>query len=165
MATHYRSQINFTFQSLEDAWNAVQKINNFVFRLKSEKDDSDNLTIMDTLEAARKAFELHMDDDLDVQHALAALFELIRVVNTEIDEGRPGSLKEVLQFMDEINGIFDIYTDTETKLTDEEKKLIEEREKARKNKDFKRADEIRKELTERNVTVEDSPEGPRWKKA
>ena len=165
MSTHYRSQINFTFQSLEDAWNTVQSVNNFVFRLRNENDDKENLTVMDAVENARKEFESRMDDDLDVQHALACVFELMRTVNKEIDDGRPGSLREVLQFMISVNEIFDILTETETRLTGEEKTLIDEREKARKNKNFKKADEIRKELAEKGVTVEDSAEGPRWKKA
>ncbi len=164
MSTNYRSQINFTFQSLEDAWNTVQSINNFIFRLRSENDDKENMTIMDAVEKARNGFEAHMDDDLDVQHALADVFELMRIVNKEIDEGRAGSLEEALEFILSVNDIFDILTETETNLTEEEKTMIEEREKARKQKDFRKADKIRKELAEKGISIEDSPHGPRWKR-
>ncbi|MDI6721336.1 MAG: cysteine--tRNA ligase [Candidatus Aenigmarchaeota archaeon] len=165
LSTHYRSQINFTFQSLEDAWNTVQTLNNFVFRLRNESDEKENITITDTLEATKKAFEMHMDDDLDVQHALAAVFELIHIVNKEIDEGRAGSLKEVLDFVLEINDIFDILIEADDKLTEEELSLVNEREEARRRKDFRKADEIRDMLKKKGILVEDSPSGPRWKKA
>jgi cysteinyl-tRNA synthetase len=163
MSIHYRSQLNFTFQSLEDAWNAVQAINNFMFRLKNEKTQKENRVVMDALEASRKAFEMHMDDDLDVQHALAAVFELMHVVNGEIDEGRAGSLDEVLEFIYSMNEVFDILIEGD-EITEEERRMIFEREDARRKKDFAKADELREKLKDKGVLVEDSPHGPRWKR-
>ncbi len=167
LSVHYRSQMNFTLDALRDAQNAVETINDFVFRIKTlAADKKKNKKIEMALKKARKKFADSINDDLNMPQALAALFGLMKAVNKEIDARRADkeSLKNVYDFFMEINKILDVIDEKRHELTAEEKKLVELREHFRRVKDFKAADEIRRQLRELGVTLEDTPQGPRWKK-
>jgi len=167
LATHYRSQLNFTFEALEQAANTVQKLNDFVRRIQeTQSAKKQNVEIIAALEAAEKGFEEAMDNDLEVSQALPHLFELARVVNAEIDAKRADakSLAAVLAFFKRVNGVFGVLDFEAEEFPAEVIALAKEREAARKARDFKRSDELRGKLAEMGVVVEDSDKGPRLKR-
>ena len=166
LSAHYRSQLNFTFESLNSAKKTVDSINDFVDRIKSckrEKKENEELTLL--ADEAKEKFEEAMDDDLNVPAALAVIFDMMRIVNREIDAGKADaeSIKKIEELMNGFNSIFDILYEKK-ELTEEEKKMIEEREQLRKKKKFKEADKIRAELRKMGVYLEDTNEGVKWKK-
>jgi len=167
LTAHYRTQLNFTFKSLEKATKTVNNLNDFLKRLKEIKgpktyNEKIHLFIIKT----KKEFEKYMNDDLNTPKALAAIFALVKFVNKEIDRKAADkkSLNEVYEFLRSIDKVLGIFTEEKVELTKEEKKLIEERNEARKRGNYKRADEIRAILKQRGIILEDTPEGVRWKK-
>ena len=108
-----------------------------------------------------------MDDDLNTSAALAAVYELIREVNTLLDRRKMnrGDRGEVLGFLEAVNMVFDVFSLEQEVLEDQDiLELIEERNAARKNRDFKRADQIRDMLLDKDIVLEDAKEGTRWKR-
>jgi cysteinyl-tRNA synthetase len=162
MSVHYRSQMNFTLDALRDAQTTVRSINDFLHRVKHTKSGK-NKRIEEAVEKAEKTFTESINDDLNTPKAFAAMFDLMNLVNREIDSGHAGSTDKVLEFFEKINTVLDILEE-HAEITQEEKKLIELREQFRKQKDFKAADDLRQQLKERGITVEDTPHGVRWKK-
>jgi len=168
ISTHYRSQLNFTFQALDAATNTIRKISDFYGRLEQASSAKENQTVAKALADCEKEFEKRMDDDFDVSQALASVFEFVRVANKAIDEGKldkKTSLKTKL-FFDKLDSVFCFIEKTASQeLDDDIAKLVEERENARKSKNFKRADEIRALLRKKGIVLEDTPKGVVWKKA
>ncbi|HSR54208.1 MAG TPA: DALR domain-containing protein, partial [Acidobacteriota bacterium] len=116
---------------------------------------------------ARTDFEEALDDDLNVSEALAALFELVRQANLAVDAGKvgEGNRRAILKLFQDANSIFDVFQLEEEELQDQEiAGLIEDRVQARRNRDFARADEIRDQLAEQGIILEDTKEGTRWKR-
>lgn len=167
LSVHYRSQMNFTLAALQDAENALQSIQDFIFRLKNlGTDGKKNAKIEAAVKTAKTNFMKSINDDLNMPNAFAVLFECMKIVNKEIDAGRADkrSLGDVENFFAGINKILGIIEEKKAELTPEEKKLIDLREHFRSVKDFKAADEIRRQLKEKGVFLEDTPHGPKWKK-
>lgn len=167
LSVHYRSQMNFTFESLQDGQNAVKSINDFIFRLGAKENSLPrNKKIESALKEAKESFVKSLNNDLDTPNALAAVFKLIKLVNREIDAGKADSksLKAAREFMMDVNDIFDFLEEADTSLTAEEKKLLDLRESFRKHRDFKAADEIREQLKQKGIIVEDTPDGVRWRR-
>ena len=177
LSVHYRSQMNFTLDSLRDAENAVKSINDFVFRLGQTRQENGTThemrhsiprskKIESALKNAKEDFMKSINNDLDTPNALAALFKLMKTVNKEIDSGKADrkSADAVREFFNDVNEIFDIFEKEEKPLTPEEKKLIDLRESFRHQKDFKAADEIREQLKGKGIILEDTPEGIRWRR-
>jgi len=166
LSVHYRSQMNFTFESLQDSQNAVNSINDFVFRLGAGKDIQKNKKIETALKKSKEDFIKYINDDLDMPNALSAIFKLMKTVNREIDSGKADKkmLHAIREFFDEINSVLDVIQDQTVVLTPEEKKLLELRESFRKQRDFKAADEIRTQLKTKGIVLEDTPDGVRWRK-
>lgn len=167
--THYRTQLNFTFQGIDAAKAALQRLDDFVLRLKSYKasEKLDGFTQQNYLSDVLKGFSLALADDLNISEALAKLFDLIRHINALIDreELSDVDVKEVfalLHLMDSVLGIFDFQADL---VPAEIQALVEERTKVRKEKNWKRSDEIRDELLKMGYVIEDTPSGVRVKKA
>ena len=159
LSTHYRQQSNFTFKSLEAAKNAVDKLNNFVFLLQHMECREDIGNIDELVKEAKAAFELKMDDDLNISEALAIIFDFMNDVN-KLRLSKKDAEK-VIGLMKEFNnvlGVIDFRKKEE--LPEEIKKLVEERETARKNKDWKKADELRNKLKEKGYTIDDTDTCP-----
>ena len=166
LSIHYRSQMNFTFESLQDSQNAVNSINDFVFRLGAGKDIQKNKKIEAALKKCKEDFIKYINDDLDMPNALSAIFKLMKTVNRETDSGKADKkmLHAIRTFFEEINSVLDVIQDQTVVLTPEEKKLLELRESFRKQRDFKAADEIRAQLKTKGIILEDTPDGVRWRK-
>lgn len=168
IGAHYRKQLNFTFESLENAARAIERVEGFanaVSQTTNNGHSSDDIAGM--IEKARTRFVEAMDDDLNVSGGLGALFEFIREVNTAFPDSQvPDADKEaIMDFLQEINGVIGCFT-LEQELADEEiQALIDERNQARKDRDFQRADEIRDRLTGMGVVLEDTRDGTRFKRS
>ncbi len=170
LSAHYRSQLNFTFASLEKAKKTIDGFNDFVERIRwlqqGVKDVKPNDRLHRLIKNTKEKFRKSMDDDLNTPQALASVFNLIKNVNKAIDKNVADkrTLQAVFKFLMEINEIFDIIIAKKEaeKLTKEEKDLIEKRERLRKEKNFADADNIRARLKEKGIVLEDTPQGVRW---
>ncbi|MEK6837182.1 MAG: cysteine--tRNA ligase, partial [Nanoarchaeota archaeon] len=167
LSTHYRQQLNFTFEGIEAAKAAVERLNELVRKLRDVKGGKKSALIKKEIAAAQAAFEKAMDDDLNISEALAAVFEFVRQINYHIDSQTIDKKSEaaalnLLQKFDTVLGVMSFAADE--KLPQELMKLIEEREKLRKLGNFVAADKIRSQLSEKGIQLDDTPEGVRWKK-
>lgn len=179
LTAHYRSKLNFTFAGLEAAAEAVRRIRESRDRLRAhpavrDPGPRDTPSLHPAADEALAAFAAAMDQDLNSSVALAALHELVSRVNARLHalEGRPISLAEqaaalrAFDRMDEVFG-FVALSDRENVVDDDLAAWVEERiaarQAARKARDFAQADAIRDEVAGRGVTLEDTPQGPRWK--
>ncbi|HEY9231228.1 MAG TPA: cysteine--tRNA ligase [Blastocatellia bacterium] len=171
LSVPYRTQLNFTLEGLRGAESALEKLHNFRRRVKVFAGAAAaHERVTEIIAKARDEFEASMNDDLNTAGALASLHDLRRDVNIAIDAGQFGGddRRAVLDFLDRANAVLGIFGATDeqvdAQLAAEVESLIEERNAARKNRDFKRADEIRSQLAERGVLLEDTPQGTKWKR-
>ena len=169
LSTHYRKQFQFTVEGLDAARNALQRLGDFMERLGEVR--VVNGEKVETLVAdARNNFVKALDDDLDVSGGLAIVFNLVREVNTLIDQGKLNRVEalKIASLMMDFDSVLAILGQvTEERggeLSSEQKDLIARREKARENKDWKTADAIRGQLRKKGVILIDTPEGVKWKK-
>ena len=107
-----------------------------------------------------------MDDDFNTADAITAIFDLIKDINTNISiESSKELCEKALALIREFgNPLGILQKSTKGSLEEEVEKLIEERQQARKNRNFALADKIRDDLKARNIILEDTPQGVRWKK-
>jgi cysteinyl-tRNA synthetase len=166
----YRKQLNFTFDGLKSAATAIDRLRNFKLRLESERfaEGSSEQLVARTAQAA-EAFTASLDDDLNTAEALAAVFEYIRDANTAMDAGefRAGNSAASLEFLLRFDSVFDVLQPTAVStgiLDSEVESLIAERTAAKKSKNFARADQIREQLLEEGIILEDTKSGIRWKR-
>ena len=167
-SVHYRKQLNFTLEGLEQATAALQRVNDFVIRLREVPANAPaNPQLSERAKQALAEFEAGLADDVNTSAALASVFELVKETNPLLEQNKVGSQNrdEILKFLSAANQVFDVFQVEEQRLEDQEvARLIEERREARFRRDFKRADEIRRLLAERGVALEDTKEGTRWKR-
>ena len=167
LSTHYRQQLNFTFDGLESVKNAVDRLMNFVYRLKDADGSGCEGKIGESMSDVQKRFEEAMDDDLNISVALAALFDFVREVNKLMDESVLGKeeAEEVYGLMMKFDKVLGVIGEIKPKekLPKEAEELIGKREEARKAKDWKTADKIREELKAMGIMIEDTLHGVKWK--
>jgi len=172
---HYRSPLNFSKELMEAASNALTRIVtcvgqlNFLLKAGTLKDGSqteEELKHIKEVEALQEKFDASMDDDLNTADAIAAIFEIVKVANTYCNgESSKSFVQDMKETIVKLCDILGLVVEQEEELLDEEiEKLIEERQEARKNKNFVRADEIRDELFNKGIILEDTREGVRWKR-
>jgi cysteinyl-tRNA synthetase len=191
----YRHQLNFTFDSLKEATAAIDRLRTFYQRLKPggfPAGESEEIQL-----AARKARVEYIEalaNDLNTADARAPIFDLVRVSNTAMDQGKffAGDRDAVLSVLADFDAVFDVIEDRDDEptrravewaersgreadvapellarqaLTDEAiEALVAERTQAKRQRNFSRADQIRKELAEKGIIIEDSKDGVRWKR-
>jgi cysteinyl-tRNA synthetase len=166
----YRKKLNFTFDGLKAAATAIERLRNFKLRLETEKfPEGANEKILERTEASLRRFGEGLDDDLNTAEALAALFEFVRDANTAMDAGefRAGNTPSALELLAQFDAIFDVLRPSEKQAgtSDAEVEgLIAERAQAKKSRNFVRADEIRQQLLDASIILEDTKEGIRWKR-
>ena len=178
----YRRQLNFTFDGLRQATSSVERIRNFADRLKLGKFPAGSLSGMKERAAkALRDFDAGLADDLNTAVALAATFDFLREANIAMDSGGFGQedVMAAQEFLAAFEQVFAVVQDNdaeklkalgfgaaETGISDAEVNAkIAERQAARQRRDFTRSDEIRKELAERGIILEDSKDGSvRWKR-
>ena len=171
---HYRSPLNFSAELMESSKNALERIQTAVDNLKFLAEHA-SMQEMTPEEAAmaeetakyEKAFDDSTYDDFNTADAIAAIFDLVKFANTTADEKSSKAYAEALrEKIQELCDIMGLITEKKEELLDEDiEKLIEERQAARKAKNFARADEIRAELLEKGIVLEDTREGVKWKRA
>jgi cysteinyl-tRNA synthetase len=202
IAVPYRRQFNFTFDSLVDATNAIERLRTFNQRLTATDwpegfshgrsgADADAFQIA---EDAKREFHAALSDDLNTAQALAAIFDMARKANILADAGRlhKSDSRRLLAVLKDFDAVFDVIEDRDAEitrraldwakesgrmaevapellaaqaLTDEAiEALVAERTAAKKARNFARADQIRNELAEKGVVIEDSKDGVRWKR-
>ena len=167
-SVRYRTQLNFTFEGLAQASQSVQRVNDFLQKVREISDqNSEDESLGERLSVAREGFENGMDNDLNTSKALAALFVFIREVNPLLEKGDLGSSDKqaILEFFSSVNTVFASFQVEEEGIDDDQiSGLITEREQARLNEDYRRADEIRQQLEKAGIVLEDTKAGTRWKK-
>ena len=174
LSAHYRSPLNFSADLMEAAKNGLERIvtavSNLKFLLSNAGDFAATEEEQKLLEEAKGyvgKFDEAMDDDFNTADAISAIFELVKFANTYANGERSKAFIQAL--IDEIKELSDIcglIVEKEEGLLDADiEKLIEERQAARKAKNFARADEIRGELLEKGIILEDTREGVKWKRA
>lgn len=172
-SVQYRRQINYSKESLQQAEIILQRfkntLNNLEYRLNDQTSSVQAAALEEAVDKTKKAFITAMDDDFNVQNALAAIYDLLPVVNGNIaaENADKEALKEVKQLLHDWLAVFGIETAKLTAVPASEDEveitaLVKEREQARKNKDWAKSDELREQLKEMGITVEDTPQGTRW---
>ena len=165
VSCQYRSPINYSAEVIEQAKNSLERLytcrDNIDFALKNAADGGE---IPAFIEQRKQEFIDAMEDDLNTADALAAVFMLVRDINTAIAAGAgKKALEAFAEVFDELTGVLGLVYNRRTETLDSEiEALIEKRTEARKNKDFKTADEIRDKLKEMGIILEDTPQGVKW---
>jgi len=168
LSVPYNKQLNFTFDALAGAEKTVASLRDFRARLSEAKTEPGrNEELHEATERALKEFEEGMDDDLNTSIALAAIHNLSREVNTALARKKvqEENKRELLELLTRFDSVLNVLGDQQTELLDSEvQALIDERQEARRRRDFGRADEIRIELADRGIVLEDTKDGVRWKR-
>ena len=173
LSAHYRSPLNFSAELIEAAQNGydriVTSVSNLNFLLQNAAGEmtEEEKKLAKEAEGFIAKFDEAMDDDFNTADAIAAIFELVKFANTNAKEGSSKAFVQALK--DEIVTLSDIcgliVEKKEEMLDGDIEALIAERQAARKEKNFKRADEIRDELLAKGIILEDTREGVKWKRA
>lgn len=171
---HYRSPLNFSAELMEASKNSLERIVTCVEQLKHllETAEKTEMTVeekaleAEVLEYVKK-YENSMEDDFNTADAIAAIFELVKFANTKANENSTAAFVQYLfDTIVHLSDVLGLIVNKEAEILDEEiEKLIEERQMARKEKNFKRADEIRDELAAMGIILKDTREGVQWKRA
>jgi cysteinyl-tRNA synthetase len=192
LSTHYHKQLNFTFQALDQAEKALERINVFAGEIKSGRfPEGQTQAAGQILKEAEKEFRAGLSDDLNISGSLTALFNLVKKVNSLIARGKlkTDDAKNIGGFLDSIDSVLGvieprkhetievkpvstgfglpepkIFAEAEpgfVHLSQEQRQKIMLREKARAEKNFALADEIRRELLDQGIILEDTKDGPR----
>ena len=168
ISSQYRSPINYSVDIIEQAKNAIERLytcrDNIDFALKNAADGGEAPAF---LEEHKQKFITAMEDDLNTADALAAVFVLVRDINTAIANGASkATLEACADVFDQLTWVLGLVYNRKTEALDSEiEALIEKRTEARKNKDFKTADAIRDQLKEMGIILEDTPQGVKWSRS
>jgi len=168
LSVHYRKQLNFTPDALRQTQASIQRLEDFVQRLKEMADTPEPCQCFAAeVEEARQRFIEAMDDDLNTSAALAVVFDFVRSTYLKVDHKRlsGGDARAALGFVQEIDKVFAVLR-TQPELLDEEiQRQIEARQQARRRREFAEADRIRKWLLSKGIQLEDTRDGTRWKRS
>ncbi|MFC5452307.1 cysteine--tRNA ligase [Paenibacillus aestuarii] len=172
LSAHYRNPLNFSDESLKQAANGLERIQNAYDNLKHRLDTASQTgeveaAITDRIAAIARQFDDKMDDDFNTPDAITAVFDLVAEANLYLQQERVNGTA-VQQFLDQLqafDAVLGLLSQAADELLDEEiEQLIVERTEARKTKNWARADEIRDLLTEKGIFLEDTPQGIRWRR-
>ena len=171
---HYRSPLNFSAELMEASKNALDRIITCVEQLKHLLETAPKTEMTETEEKFKeevqgfvKKYEEAMEDDFNTADAIAAIFELVKFANTKADgESTEAFVTYLLDTIVHLSDVMGLLVNKEAEVLDEDiERLIAERQAARKEKNFKRADEIRDELAAMGIILKDTREGVQWKRA
>ena len=171
ISSHYRSPINYSLEIIEQCKSALERLytcrENLDFALKNAKDIPDDEELIKKLNSHREQFITAMDDDLNTADGVAAVFELVKDINTSIldKEVSKNVCQTAAAVFDELCDVLGILYNRKNNDVDSDiEALIEERQQARANKDWATADRIRDELKAKGIILKDTPQGVTWTK-
>ena len=172
ISSHYRSPINYSIDIIEQCQSALDRLytcrESLDFAIKNAKSDiDDDEEILKLIVSAKDEFIKAMDDDLNTADGIAAVFNLVSTINTEIinKEVSLNVCKKAAEMFDELTGVLGLlYNRKSNDIDDDIEKLIEQRQTARANKDWATADKIRDELKAKGIILKDTPQGVTWTK-
>ncbi len=168
LSVPYNKQLNFTFDALAGAEKTVAGLRDFRARLAEAKTEPGvNPALQEAAHRALQEFEEGMDDDFNTSVALAAIHNLTREVNSALarKQVREENKRELLELVKRFDTVINVFGDATTEMLDSEVRgLIDERQEARRRRDFARGDELRDELLQRGIVLEDTKDGVRWKR-
>jgi len=172
LSAHYRNPVNFSREMLNQAKNGLERLYNAKGDLEHLKKNAQRQQMNSReeekakgLEAYRKKFEEAMEDDLNTADAVAAIFELVRDINTFVKGDVSAAFaKRALELIKELTGVLGIMSKEEQGPDKIIEQLVARREEARKQKDWALADKIRDDLRVRGIIIEDTPQGAKWKR-
>ncbi|GGE83990.1 cysteine--tRNA ligase [Priestia taiwanensis] len=172
LSVHYRHPINFSDELLENTKNGFERIKTAYQNVKHRLDTSTNLTDrdevwLDEIEESHEEFVTHMNDDFNTANAISVLYGLARQANQYLLETNTSQnvLNAFLHQFSSLASVLGLELEVKEELLDEEiEALIEQRNTARKERNFQLADQIRDELKEKNIVLEDTAQGVRWKR-
>ena len=168
LSVPYNKQLNFTFDALAGAERTVASLRDFRSRLSEAKTEPGrNQKMSEAATRALQEFEAAMDDDLNTSIALAVVHNLSREVNTALarKQVQAEDQTELLAAIDRIDTVLNVFGEQKREMLDSEiQSLIDERQEARHRRDFGRADQIRDDLANRGIILEDTKDGVRWKR-
>lgn len=167
LQTHYKTQLNFTFEGLKGAKSSLDRLQNFIQRLISV-DSTSGKDLSEFTQKVRDEFTEALIEDLNISSALATLFDSIREVNLLLDEEKVSekgakTLIELFKECDRVLGVLS-FESAMTDIPPALEKAFQDRQEARKNKNWKEADRLRDFILENGYIIEDTPKGPILKK-
>ena len=172
LATHYRKQVKFSWDTMDQAEEAARRLADFVERLDAVTTLGSHSDVEERVVAAESQFRDAIEHDLNTAAALGALFDLVRSLNAAIDGGALGTgdvpvVKAAFERFDSVLGVLSLrrIEDRQTALPAMEiDRLVAARQDARRRRDFGEGDRIRQQLLDAGILLEDSPAGTRWKR-
>lgn len=171
ISSHYRSPINYNLEIIEQCKSALDRLytcrESLDFAIKNACGTNDDTDLINQLNSRREQFISAMDDDLNTADGVAAVFELVKDINTKIlDKNVSENVCETAaKVFDELCGVLGIlYNRKSNDIDSEIESLIAKRQEARANKDWATADQIRDELKSRGIIIKDTPQGVTWSK-
>lgn len=174
LQTHYRTQLNFTFQGLDAVKGSLQRLHDFIQRMfdiqnNTSIDMRSSRDVAKILSKTLKDFSEAIADDLNISVALAAVFDMVREINGLCDGGYVSAegAQQVIDLMKRLNTVLGVlsFESTDEAIPDHLQEAFEKRLQARKDKDWQAADALRTYIIENGYTIEDTPQGARLKKA
>ena len=164
-SAHYRTRLRLSTDALHAAAEQVRRLREFAERVqRSAPGERDDSNFVKRIGEVRAGYRDALDDDLNLPQGVGLVFELVREANAALDSGKVGEQgrQELLRLVEEYDAHLDVVRSEEPGLAQEVERLIADREIARKGRDFSRADQIREELRDKGIALEDSKEGVRW---
>jgi cysteinyl-tRNA synthetase len=167
LQAHYRTSLNFTWEGLQHAAAALERIHGFAQRLAEvEGAGSAGDAVRQAAQKAAADFDAALTDDLNTPEALAAVHQLVSDGNALLMAGSVtvDGAAVLRKTLEDMNRVFAVLLPDEDRLAAEEQALYDERQAARVRRDFAGADAARKRLEELGVVLEDTPKGTRWRR-
>jgi cysteinyl-tRNA synthetase len=172
LSTHYRKQVKFSWDAMNQADEALRRLADFVGRLDRVTATGSHPEIANRVSDAEAQFRAAMEQDLNTSGALGVIFDLVRTLNTAIDDHQLGTgdvagVKAAFERFDSVLGVIRLrhQEDRQTALpAGEIDRLVAARQDARKRRDFAEADRIRQKLSDTGIVLEDSASGTLWKR-
>jgi cysteinyl-tRNA synthetase len=172
VSIHYRKQLKFSWDNLRQAEESLRRLGDFLARLDTVTAEGEHADVTARVGEAITDFTEALTDDLNTAAGLAAVFDLVRALNTAMDEGRFGAgdaarAKDAFERFDRVLGVIGLRRaeDAQPPVDAAEiEGLVEARQAARRNRNFAEADRIRDDLASRGILLEDGAGGTRWKR-